>query len=431
MNEEMKDTPVTEEVTAQEEMQESTPIAEENSLAAEETPAAPVEIIGIRFKQGGKTYYFAPNGITAKLGDMAIAETARGVELGKVTIANREVPAADIVAPLRPILRLATQKDLEHAEENRKLEERAFSVCREKIRRHNLEMSLVAVESTFDNSKLFFYFTAENRVDFRELVRDLASTFVKTRIDLRQIGIRDEAKMMGGFGVCGRPFCCSTFLSDFVQVSIKMAKEQNFSLNSAKISGACGRLMCCLRYEHESYEEALRVTPSVGSQVSTPNGVGIVVEARPLAGVVKVRLDEKNEAPRLYPCEDVRVLRGKGGIKAENTPEPESPAPEVSESVAETPSAPAEQPKREDAQRGDRNRRNGRNHHHNRNETSHERNAEARVESAPESGSETGEPKQNHHQGNRPHHRPHRGGRGRRRGGHGGNRGPANTPNNT
>ena len=395
-----------------------------------ETPTVPeaehselVEIVGIRFKEAGKTYYFAPNGITVKLGDFVIAETARGIEMGKVTIANRTVPMTETVAPLRPVVRIATPADITHQEENKKTEQRAAEVCREKIRRHKLEMSLVSVEYTFDNSKLLFYFTAENRVDFRELVKDLASVF-KTRIELRQIGIRDEAKMMGGFGVCGRPFCCSTFLSDFVQVSIKMAKEQNFSLNSAKISGACGRLMCCLRYEHEVYEEALQSTPAVGSQVSTPNGIGIVVETRPLAGTVKVRLEEKNEAPRSYPCSEIRVLRGKGGRPVEQKPEEETveeAAPEAEETsvtVSTEEKVPAEQQKREE--RGRDRRHNDRRRDQNRPRSKNAPTPATAEESTPatEEGGEEERPSTRHG-----HSRPHRGGRGRRHGGRGGHRG--------
>ncbi len=288
--------------------------------AQEETQAPKtVEVVGVGFRTAGKTYYFSPKQYQLTVGTPVVVETARGVELGKIMIANRMVSEKEIVSPLREITRPANQNDLARHEDNQRLELRAAEICRQKIAQHKLEMDLVSVEYTFDNSKLLFYFTAENRVDFRELVKDLASVF-KTRIELRQIGIRDEAKMMGGFGVCGRPFCCSSFLSDFVQVSIKMAKEQNFSLNSAKISGACGRLMCCLRYEHDVYEEAIKLTPSVGSYVSTPNGLGTVVETRPLTAGVKVKLDEKNEAAKLYAVKDVKVLRSKGksGLQPED-----------------------------------------------------------------------------------------------------------------
>ncbi len=269
-----------------------------------------VAVVGVSFRNAGKKYYFAPGRLTLRLGDEVIVETARGMEFGKITIANTTVPATAIVPPLRLVTRVATDSDRERHLRNRELELDATRICREKIARHKLEMNLIGAEYTFDNSKLLFYFTAEGRVDFRELVKDLASVF-HTRIELRQVGIRDEAKILGGIGSCGRPFCCSTFLPDFVQVSIKMAKEQNFSLNSAKISGACGRLMCCLRYEHETYEEALKTTPPNGSLVDTPAGQGVVIETRPLLQLVKVRLEEKPEAPRLFACEEVTVLRNK------------------------------------------------------------------------------------------------------------------------
>ena len=266
------------------------------------------EIIGVSFKEAGKIYYFAPDKYKFSAGDRVIVNTARGLEIGTVKLANKNVPKSEIVSPLKSVTRPATKEDLIKDEKNRRAEEDAAVICKKKIAAHGLEMSLVDVEYTFDNSKLIFYFTCESRVDFRELVKDLASTF-RTRIELRQIGIRDEAKMMGGLGVCGRKFCCSQFLSDFVQVSIKMAKEQNFSLNSSKVSGACGRLMCCLRYEHETYEDAIKRTPSVGSTVSTKDGNGTVVETKPLAGEVKVKLhDNEKDAPKLYKCADVKVI---------------------------------------------------------------------------------------------------------------------------
>ncbi len=284
--------------------EESTPTdAPENA----EQPEKKVEIIGVRFKQGCKTYYFAAGKNVAKVGDSVIVDTARGLELVSVALANKLVSEKEIVPPLRPVIRVATQNDLRRAEENHRKESEAYEICKKKIAEHKLDMSLVGAEYTFDNAKLLFYFTSDGRVDFRDLVKDLASVFC-TRIELRQIGIRDEAKLCGGLGVCGRPFCCSTFLSDFAQVSIKMAKEQNFSLNSAKISGACGRLMCCLRFEHETYEEAIRRTPPMGATVQTSAGKGVVVETSPLAGLVKIKLEDKPEAPRAFPCEDVTVL---------------------------------------------------------------------------------------------------------------------------
>lgn len=270
---------------------------------------AEVEIVGIRFKNAGKVYYFSPAGKSVKEGDFAIVETARGVEYGEVVVANKKVSDKEIVSPLRNMLRVATKEDKAHFEENKKKEEEAFGICQKKIEEHKLDMKLVEVEYTFDNNKLLFYFTAAGRVDFRELVKDLASVF-RTRIELRQIGIRDEAKLLGGLGVCGRPLCCTTFLSDFVQVSIKMAKEQNLSLNSSKISGNCGRLMCCLRYEHETYEEEIKKTPPVDSVVSTDDGDGVVTEINPLAGLVRVRLSDKpDQAPKFYHRDKVKVLR--------------------------------------------------------------------------------------------------------------------------
>lgn len=267
-----------------------------------------VVIVGVNFREAGKIYYFSPNSFTLKSGDKVIVETSRGVELGTVKVGNKTVTADRIVPPLKPVMRVATKDDLIRDEKNRKAEEDALAICKKKVSDHGLGMDLVSAEYTFDNSKLIFYFTCESRVDFRELVKDLASTF-RTRIELRQIGIRDEAKMMGGLGICGRKFCCSNFLSDFVQVSIKMAKEQNFSLNSAKVSGACGRLMCCLRYEHEIYEEAIKNTPPQGSVVSTKDGNGVVIETKPLVGEIKVRFNEGDkESFKNYKADDVKVI---------------------------------------------------------------------------------------------------------------------------
>ena len=263
-----------------------------------------VEVIGIRFKESGKTYYFEPNGNKASVNDYAVVETSRGLEFGKVATENKSVPESELVPPLRPVVRIATEEDIKKHEQNKKKEADAFKACQEKIAQHKLEMKLVEAEYTFDTSKLTFYFTADGRIDFRELVKDLASTF-KTRIELRQIGIRDETKFMGGLGICGRPFCCSTFLPDFCQVSIKMAKEQSLSLNSSKISGACGRLMCCLRFEHESYVQEIKATPPVGSFVKAPEGNGEIVEIAPIAGTVKVKI---GEAVRTYKREDVTVV---------------------------------------------------------------------------------------------------------------------------
>ena len=283
----------------------------ENENIKNEAATEATEVVGVNFREAGKVYYFAPNGIKYSIGDKVIVETARGVEFGTVKLPTKFVPSSEIVAPLKPIIRRATADDVQRNEKNRKLEAEAGEICKKKIANHGLEMDLTGVEYTFDNSKLIFYFTCESRVDFRELVKDLASTF-RTRIELRQIGIRDEAKMMGGLGICGRKFCCSGFLSDFVQVSIKMAKEQNFSLNSAKVSGACGRLMCCLRYEHETYEEAIKKTPPVGSIVSTKDGQGVVVETKPLAEEIRVKLtDKEKEIQKIYPISEIKVISRK------------------------------------------------------------------------------------------------------------------------
>ena len=286
-----------------------------------------IEVVGIRFKASGKIYYFDPAGKSYTRGKHAIVETARGLEFGEIALSNTLVKETDVVPPLRPILREATPADHARHEENHKKENEAIKVCTQKIAEHKLDMKLIEAQYTFDNSKLLFYFTSAGRVDFRELVKDLASVF-RTRIELRQIGIRDEAKMMGGLGLCGRPLCCSVFLSDFCQVSIKMAKEQNFSLNSSKISGMCGRLMCCLRFEHDTYEYEIKRTPPVDSVVQTPDGNGVVIENSPLAGTVKVRLSVTPEvAPKVYHRDNVVVLQKKqsnpnnasnGGKKGEN-----------------------------------------------------------------------------------------------------------------
>ena len=281
---------------------------EKNSTAITDNTPEEIEIIGVRFKDAGKIYYFDPAKIKAKLGDCVIVETARGLEYGFVAEGNHTVSSKNIVQPLRRVIRIADKKDAEQYERNKELEFSAMEICRKKIDEHKLEMKLIEAEYTFDNSKLMFYFTAESRVDFRELVKDLASVF-KTRIELRQIGIRDEAKMLGGIGICGRPFCCSSFLSDFVQVSIKMAKEQNLSLNSTKISGTCGRLMCCLRYEHETYERESARTPRVGSRVMTKDGRGTVTDANVLTGLLKVKFtDEKGDSFKVYDRDSVKIL---------------------------------------------------------------------------------------------------------------------------
>ncbi len=267
------------------------------------------EVVGIRFKEVGKVYYFDPDSMKFKKGDKAIVETARGVECGEVAMENREVPEEEIVKPLKRIIRAATEADLKIVAENREKEKKAFEICEQKIRAHKLEMKLVDVEYTFDSSKILFYFTADGRVDFRELVKDLAGVF-RTRIELRQIGVRDESKMIGGFGICGRPFCCSSFLGDFQPVSIKMAKEQGLSLNPTKISGTCGRLMCCLKYEQEAYEHLLRHTPKIGAIVETREGRGTVLDNNLLTGMLTIRLDRRPDAaPVVIERHQVKLIR--------------------------------------------------------------------------------------------------------------------------
>ncbi len=287
-------------------------------------PEGKVVVAGIRFRAGGKTYFFDPGQIDCPLGSYAIVETARGLEFGEVCISNRVVDESIIVPPLRPVVRLATQIDIEQNRANHAQEEEAARIGKEKIAEHKLDMKLVSVQYTFDCSKLLFYFTSEGRVDFRELVKDLASVF-RIRIELRQIGIRDEARMLGGLGACGRPLCCSTFLTDFGQVSMKMAKDQGLALNSTKISGCCGRLMCCLRYEHETYLSLGQELPSPGTFVNTPDGLGVVTEIFPLEAAVKVSLRGENApAPKKYKKTDI-------SLQHRNTHENTSPAEEVSE----------------------------------------------------------------------------------------------------
>jgi len=281
-----------------------------------------VEVIGIRFRSAGKVYYFDPRGQKLKKGEFAIVETARGPEFGEVSLENTMVNVSETVTPLRPLIRTATPADIEHNAENREKEKDALIICQQKIEAHKLDMKLIDVQYAFDNSKLLFYFSSDGRVDFRELVKDLASVF-RTRIELRQIGIRDEAKMLGGIGSCGRILCCSTFLPDFAQVSIKMAKEQGLSLNSAKISGMCGRLMCCLHFEAETYTEEIRRTPAIDSQVKTEDGIGTVISTNPLAGTIRVIFkDSPDTPPKQYHRSEVTPL-GKAPKNAEKQEEKE------------------------------------------------------------------------------------------------------------
>jgi cell fate regulator YaaT (PSP1 superfamily) len=300
------------------------------------------EIISVRFKNGGKEYYFNPNGMKFQPGQNVIIETARGVEFGECTQGNSYVDEMTLVSPLRPVLRAATAEDQRTLEQNKKKEARAFEICEKKIAEHQLDMKLVEVEYNFEGSKILFFFTSDGRVDFRELVKDLAGVF-HTRIELRQIGVRDEAKMLGGLGVCGRPFCCSEFLEDFQPVSIKMAKTQNLSLNPIKISGVCGRLMCCLKYEQDAYEDALKRCPKNESLVETPDGVGTVCAVNLLREQVKVRLDQSPETPQNYPCEDIKVVRSGKGKRPEGYELEEAPAkePHLRAAAPAAPSAPS------------------------------------------------------------------------------------------
>ena len=268
-----------------------------------------VKVVGVRFKKAGKVYYFDPDQFNIEAGANVIVETARGVEFGEAVMPVRDVTDDEIVAPLKKVMRIATDEDVKHASENKRKENEAFATCLQKIKDHNLDMKLIEVEYTFDNNKILFYFTADGRVDFRELVKDLAAVF-KTRIELRQIGVRDESKMMGGIGVCGRVLCCSSYLGEFQPVSIKMAKEQGLSLNPTKISGTCGRLMCCLKYEQDAYEQIIKRAPKSGAIVDTPDGQGIVVETFLIKEVVKVKLDKGNETDlQTYKVDEVKVIK--------------------------------------------------------------------------------------------------------------------------
>lgn len=279
------------------------------------------KVIGVVFKTGGKVYSFAPETLQIKKGDYVIVETARGTECGEVVHGVHEVPDSQIVKPLKAVTRLADGADVRRMHQNREDEKKAFDICEERIIKHALDMKLVDVEYTLDRSKILFYFTADGRIDFRELVKDLAGVF-HARIELRQIGVRDESKMLGGLGICGQPFCCSRFLSNFQPVSIKMAKEQGLSLNPAKISGSCGRLMCCLAYEQPAYEYLNKITPTLGSVVKTNDGTGNVVEVNLISGTLKVKLENAPEAPaKLYPRAECQYLRG--GKRAPQKPDDE------------------------------------------------------------------------------------------------------------
>ena len=297
----------------------------ENTKEVLEQAGATVTVVDIQFRPGQKIYYFDPNGITCRAGDSLIIDTSRGPEFGYCTAGNHKISKKDIVAPLRPVLRKATAQDEQIAEKNREREKQAFEVCLEKIRELELDMQLVSAECAFDGSKILFFFTADERVDFRELVKNLASAF-HTRIELRQIGVRDKAKIVGGLGICGRPFCCASFLDDFQPVSIKMAKTQNLSLNPTKISGTCGRLMCCLKYEQDAYEDLIRRSPKEESFVDTPDGRGTVVEVNLLRQRVKVRMENEPETVAVFAVDDIAVFRN-GKAKKTDAPIPGDWAP--------------------------------------------------------------------------------------------------------
>ena len=280
-----------------------------------------IEIISVRFKNGGKQYYFNPNGLKFEEGDGVIVETSRGVEYGECVQANSMIDEMELTAPLRPVLRPATQEDKELVEKNKEKEEKAFQICQEKITEHGLDMKLVEVEYSFEGNKILFFFTSEGRVDFRALVKDLAGT-LHARIELRQIGVRDEAKMLGGLGICGRPFCCSQFLNEFQPVSIKMAKTQNLSLNPTKISGTCGRLMCCLKYEQDAYVDLVKRAPKADSFVETPDGAGTVTNVNLLRETVQVRLDSDPDTARYYHNTELNVVRSGKGRRPDDYVEP-------------------------------------------------------------------------------------------------------------
>ncbi len=296
-----------------------------------------IKIIGVRFKPTGKIYYFDPNGFEVNRGDFVVVETSRGMEYGEVMQGTKEVEESVVTKPLKGVLRIATDEDTKTFNSNKEKEKEAYKICSEKIEKHGLEMKLVEVEYTFDGSKILFYFTADGRVDFRELVKDLAGVF-KTRIELRQIGVRDESKTLGSIGVCGRDLCCSKFLGEFVPVSIKMAKEQGLSLNPTKISGACGRLMCCLKYEQDTYEALNRETPSTGTMVNTPDGKGTVVSVALLKGRVCVRLENDDETTQKeFGVNEVSVFEPDEKVKEEPVVEDNAEVTDISEGGEEKP----------------------------------------------------------------------------------------------
>ena len=311
-----------------------------------------VNVIGVRFENAGKLYFFDPGELWPTPGDYVLVETSRGVEFGEVVTGIKEIDDSTLQSPLKPVVRIASAEDIQHNKDNKVAQREAYEVCQKKIAEHKLDMKLVSVEYTFDNSKILFYFTANGRVDFRSLVKDLAGVF-KTRIELRQIGVRDEAKMLGGLGVCGRPICCGTFLGDFQPVYIKMAKEQNLSLNPTKISGVCGRLMCCLKYEQDQYEATRKKMPKVGKEVITPDGPGVVWDLNIIKETVKVRI-QKGDSSELkdFPMEEVQ-RPGAANVRHEEAAAPaetaEAPVAEAQEPSAEPQPRPRkERPAREE-----------------------------------------------------------------------------------
>ena len=313
-----------------------------------------VNVIGVRFENAGKLYFFDPGELWPTPGDYVLVETSRGVEFGEVVTGIKEIDDSTLQSPLKPVVRIASAEDIQHNKDNKVAEKEAYHVCQKKISEHKLDMKLVSVEYTFDNSKILFYFTANGRVDFRSLVKDLAGVF-KTRIELRQIGVRDEAKMLGGLGVCGRPICCGTFLGDFQPVSIKMAKEQNLSLNPTKISGVCGRLMCCLKYEQEQYEQTRKKMPKVGKEVITPDGPGVVWDLNIIKETVRVRI-QKGDSSELkdFPMEEVQ-RPGAQNVRREEAAEAPVEASAAEETTAETEQPAAEnRPRRERPNREER-----------------------------------------------------------------------------
>ena len=387
-----------------------------------------VEVVDIQFRTGQKVYYFSPAGLELHAGDHVIIDTARGPEFGICTAGNHTIPEKDVIAPLRSVLRLATAQDERIVAENREKEKRAYEVCMQKIAEQQLDMQLVSAEAAFDGSKLLFFFTADERVDFRELVKNLASVF-HTRIELRQIGVRDKAKMVGGLGICGRSLCCASFLDDFQPVSIKMAKTQNLSLNPTKISGTCGRLMCCLKYEQDAYEDLLRNAPKAESFVDTPEGRGTVTEVDLLRQRVKVRLEDQPETIISVSNEEIAILRS-GKAKKNDPPIPADLAPisgsgkrarkeredapvfldsikfrYSEETIAETAQAEEEIPEESPGEPRRNSRRNRRNRGQNREHAPRETVAQTPVPAAEPAPDAEQKPRKNHYHHRRNHYR--------------------------